>query len=542
MRKTAYAILLLLAAQGLATARKQPQSGQFYKTTHFDGTVTVADIRKDDAPERMVATAFQGLVNQDTAYCYLFLSDHHVRQLEDTGREYSVLPFEEGRNPGLRSLFKAYSSRVRNIYIWSPEEDWSWNLAVMMSAQDKGLPLTEAMYASLVSETPWSGNVERLYGRWADRKEAYDWAMERLQPACNGSILFSLGLRSDWTGNPWVLYDYAVASRGFTFWLDDADSLERSVIEDVCANGNFSPGSIVMGYAKSGDDLLYVTNKYNIGYVVSDYYSNGSFWCSYPNKAFSQRKGKAVKAEDGKIYVSVVFSDGDNIQFDQNALYDIWTNDKERGGFPVGTTFCAGLQELNPFLMEWYYSQMTDNDEIMAGPSGYQFIYGRDYSEEGYESWLELNSRWMASAGFKTGCFWHTSYGTERFYRYLETCGLEGVFNGDDDVVLDCHEGVVTMNQGDHLVVEGDLYGNLADRQGRLDPSRPHFLNVYPTAATYGHQGISRLKREAERLEKDFPGRFVFLLPKDNIATAREYYKKHPEHIPWKSRMASQQP
>jgi len=118
----------------------------------------------------------------------------------------------------------------------------------------------------------------------------------------------------------------------------------------------------------------------------------------------------------------------------------------------------------------------------------------------------------------------------------VETAGLEGVFNGDDDVILDYHNGVIIMNQGDHLVAEGDLYNNLAHRQGQLDPSRPHFLNVYPTAATYGYHGVARLKREAERLEKDFPGRFVFLMPKDNVATARKYYEAHPEHIPWKNK------
>lgn len=83
--------------------------------------------------------------------------------------------------------------------------------------------------------------------------------------------------------------------------------------------------------------------------------------------------------------------------------------------------------------------------------------------------------------------------------------------NGDDNVILDLHGDVVVMNQGDHLVVEGDLYNNLAHRQKSFAPSRPHFLNLYPTAATYGDHGIARVKREVERLEKEFPGKFVFL-------------------------------
>ena len=180
-----------------------PQSGQFYKTKMYKGTITVADIRKDHGPARMVSTAFQGLINQDTAQCYLYLADHHVRQLNDTKRPFEVLPLEEGADPGLRSMFRAYADRVRNIYIWSPEEDWSWNMAVMLSAQHRGLPLTEELYARLTAETPWKGNVVRLYGRWASKRDAYEWAMKTIQPACHPNILFSLGLRSDWMGNPW---------------------------------------------------------------------------------------------------------------------------------------------------------------------------------------------------------------------------------------------------------------------------------------------------------------------------------------------------
>ena len=78
----------------------------------------------------------------------------------------------------------------------------------------------------------------------------------------------------------------------------------------------------------------------------------------------------------------------------------MWENDSLRGTVPVGTTMAAGLQEINPFLLEWYYKHKSENDELVAGPSGYQFIYGRDYQKEGYESWLEKNRRWLASAVF----------------------------------------------------------------------------------------------------------------------------------------------
>lgn len=501
--------------------------GQFYKTKMYDGVVTAVDMRGDSQESRMVSTAFQGLLNRDTAKVYLFLAGHHVSQLEDTGSEYRVLGLSQESNPGIRSMFREYSSEIRNVYIWDPDEIWSWNMALMLSSHNEGIPLTESLYSMLVEETGWKGNVERLKGRWTSQGAAYLWALENFMGRSHHNMLFSVGLREDWRTSPWTLYDYVVASKGFCFWLDETQPEDRDMIERICEEGDYLPGAVVMGYARSGDDLLKITNRYNIGYVVSDYYANGSFWSSYPNCSFRQRKGRALDAVPGKIYVSIIFSDGDNVQFDQNTLYTIWSEDTARGSFPIGTTLSAGLQELNPFLLEWYYSRKTANDELLAGPSGYQFIYGRDYNPEGYDSWLALNRKWLRSAGFRTSCLWHTSYGTEAFYEYMEKSCLEGVFTGEDDVVLDMHKGVIAMNQGPHLFKDGDMYSYLSSKAEEADDSKPCFLNVYPIAAMFWDQGITRLKKEAERLEKEYPGKFVFLLPKDNIATARKYYSKY---------------
>ena len=533
MRRIGIGLCIIgLLAWGCGTDRKTyegdipPQSGQFYKNKMTD-QVVVADCRRDTPIGRMTATALQGLVNQDTARVYLYLADHHVRQLNDTKRNFQVLPAGvQTRNPGLKSLFGKYASRVKTIYLWNPEEEWTWNMAVMLSAHNQGIPLTAGLKEELLDGLAWEGKTENLQGRWASKGEAYEWAMKEILPRSHPSVLFSVGLRSDWVHNPWTLYDYAVASKGFAFWLDDADSTEQQIIRQICQKGKYRPGSIVMGYAKSGDDLLTTVNQYGIGYVVSDYYSNGSFWCSYPNKSFKQRPGVALeKVEAGKVYVSIIFSDGDNLQFDQNALYAIWTEDSLRGDIPVGTTLAAGLQEINPFLLEWYYIHKSDNDELVAGPAGFQFRYGRDEQEEGYDEWLELNRKWLASAGFSVGCLWHTTFGTDRFDRYIKTSGLKGIFDGDDKTGTVLQDGVIIMNQGAHLVQEGDMYNSLVYHTP-VDSTRPLFINLYPTAATYGYHGIARLKREMARLEAEFPGKYVYLLPGDLVATARRYFER----------------
>ena len=159
------------------------------------------------------------------------------------------------------------------------------------------------------------------------------------------------------------------------------------MIQKICDKMDYQPGSSTMGYGagKDGDALNNATNPYNVGFMVSDYYANGSFWCSFPRKAFQQRKGQAIEALPGKIYVSLIWSDGDNVQFDSNQMYNMFKNAPGRGKVPVGMTMAASLQELNPVLLEYFYKNLTPNDELVAGPSGFQFIYGDKYNENNYK-------------------------------------------------------------------------------------------------------------------------------------------------------------
>ena len=55
----------------------------------------------------------------------------------------------------------------------------------------------------------------------------------------------------------------------------------------------------------------------------------------------------------------------------------------------------------------------------------------------------------------------------------------------------------------------------------------PVFVNVYRIAAEYGKNGgIAKLKREIDRLEKERPGVYEYLLPKDLAASAARYFDK----------------
>ena len=275
-----------------------------------------------------------------------------------------------------------------------------------------------------------------------------------------------------------------------------------------------------MGYASNDDHANEVANPFGIGYVVSELYANGSFWSSFPDKTYTQSPGKAVKAEPGKIYACISWSDGDNLEYDQNPLYKYW-HDPARGKIPLATPLAPALQELNSPLLDWYYSQMTTNDELEAQASGFQFIYVEFFNHGLFPEWCNSNGVWCADAGFHNGRIWMARNPGSKFSTYLKTCGFEGVI-GDKWSL----ESGIPPVLGDHGAEnEGKLYEQFV--AVKPNENRPTFVSFCCEAGGFyrdGDRAYTAVKRQIDRINKEYPGRYVFLLPKDEFATVKAYY------------------
>ena len=194
----------------------------------------------------------------------------------------------------------------------------------MMASVENALPVSESMKNALVAEFGWKKEIVDIRNKWSSATDAYNWALKELMPKMNKTVIFSLGLRSDWRNMSWRLYDYAVATRSFVFWLDNHDEVEKELIKKILNTPGYPRNSFVMGYGKFGDDLNDAINPEGFGFLVGDIFPNASFYSSFPTKGFTQREGVDFKAKNNKIYVALHWSDGDNIQFNHNATWDIF--------------------------------------------------------------------------------------------------------------------------------------------------------------------------------------------------------------------------
>jgi len=477
----------------------------------------IVDIHEDEMNARMTAWALQGVINQKSAEVYLINNPWDWEPLKECGKPYEELPGLRGADAGLRTLFQKYQAQVNKMFIYDPDKDWTWYLAVMSAAQQQGIPVTKSLQEKLMSEFGWKGGVEDFRDRWSSRTEAYDWALVNLMPHCTKQVVFALS-------HDMPLADYVAASKGFVFWLD-FDS-ERAGIQKIFRTRGYGAGTSLMGYANTGDEANAVANPFGIGYVVSDYYANGSFWSSFPDKTYTQAAGKAVKAEPGKIYAHIMWSDGDNIQFDQNPLYKFW-HDPARGTIPVATELAPALQELNSPLLDWYYSKMTDKDELVAGPTGVQFVFISDYNESLFPEWCRLNRHWCAGAGFHAARIWIAPNPSVKYGAYMTTCGLDGLFGEGFRLKAGFPPKVDTYGASD----EQDLYKQIIGV--KPDPQKPVFCGFTCIVQGFyqGDHGYSAIKRVLDRVEAAYPGLYVFLLPKDEFATIRAYYNTDRQNV-----------
>jgi hypothetical protein len=491
-------------------AAERPAAGGLFPKMPAAAKAFVVEFKDDSQAARRSAFALQGLVNQTSAEAYIISNPWYRQQLEYSRKPFENLERLPGADGALRTLFAKYHHQVKKLLVYDPANDWTWYLALMCGAQQAGLPVTDSQRRQLESESGWNGSVEDLRGRWAGRTEAYDWALAHLMPGCSRQVVFALN-------RDMPLTDYAVAGKGFVFWLDF--KAERAEVEKIFRGAGYGLGTSLMGYANAGDEANAVANPFGIGYVVSDFYANGSFWSSFPNKTYAQKPGKAQTAEPGKIYASLMWSDGDNIQFDQNPDYLFWY-DNARGAVPVATQLSPTLLELNSPLLDWYYANLTGNDELVCGPTGVQFIFIQAYRENQFGAWCRLTRTWAAAAGLRSARIWIAPNPSVKYTTWMRDCGFEGAYGEGWRLKVGNPPKIDAYGAWD----EAALYKAFTDV--KPEPSRPLFVNFTPIVGGFNHAGggYSALKRLVERIQTEYPGRYVFMLPRDQFATIRAYY------------------
>ncbi|MFE2374635.1 GxGYxYP domain-containing protein [Streptomyces sp. NPDC059398] len=193
--------------------------------------------------------------------------------------------------------------------------------------------------------------------------------------------------------------DYVVASRAMVLWLPPSGDTGKLLDETL---GRFGPTTPYTGWFPNdvsgewgGVDRA---SQHGVEVVAADFYMNGTVHAGVPAR-ISDRVPKRPRSRlRNRVYVTFTVGEGDNIQYCQRRMRDIW-DDPARGSVPVNWTVSPLLADIGPAQLAYYQRTATSNDLLICGPSGAGYTYPESWPQDALDAYTELTGRYMRRTG-----------------------------------------------------------------------------------------------------------------------------------------------
>ena len=195
--------------------------------------------------------------------------------------------------------------------------------------------------------------------------------------------------------------DYIVATRSPVFWLDPEVPEETTLFTEILERAK--PDTPYLGWFPLGHEMTGVTlcAQHASPVVAADFFLNGSVFAGVRAQVSPRIRHPHVPALANKIYLTMTMVEGDNIQYNQHRMLDMW-NDAGRGLVPLNWSISVLLLDIAPSILRYYQQTRTDNDLLMAGPSGAGYTYPAVWPVAAFEQFAKRTGLYMQSTGMDT--------------------------------------------------------------------------------------------------------------------------------------------
>lgn len=202
-------------------------------------------------------------------------------------------------------------------------------------------------------------------------------------------------------GNP-NFRDYIVAAQAPVFWLDPEDATQATLFTSILERAQ--PDTPYLGWFPQGHEMTGVTlcGQHASPVVAADFYINGSVFAGGARAPISSRiTHPPVPKVQNKIYLTLIMVEGDNAQYNQHRMRDMW-DDAGRGAVPLNWSISVLLYDLGPAILGYYQRTATANDLLMAGPSGAGYTYPAVWPAAALEGYTQRSGAYMQATGMDT--------------------------------------------------------------------------------------------------------------------------------------------
>lgn len=199
-----------------------------------------------------------------------------------------------------------------------------------------------------------------------------------------------------------IFRDYIVGTAAPCVWLDSNRPREAALLDKLLRR--FQPNTAYLGWFPNGDEMAGVTQLARNGAYVAatDFYFNPTIFSGFrPGDQYRQppkteTSPRPFPKNSTKIYLSLVYLEGDNIQYNQRRMFTHW-NDAARGTVPLGWTISPLLRDIGPGILSYYQETSTENDLLVAGPDGAGYTYPGVWPGGALSAYLNQSGEYMRS-------------------------------------------------------------------------------------------------------------------------------------------------
>jgi putative glycoside hydrolase with GxGYxYP motif/GxGYxY motif-containing protein len=194
--------------------------------------------------------------------------------------------------------------------------------------------------------------------------------------------------------------DYVVATKAMVSWLPPSGETGELLIEHFAKWPTLAPYMGWFANDVAGEwDGVDLASQGGSPVIAADFYMNGTVHAGFDAPISDKvRPVRRISTPKNKVYVTLTFGEGDNIQYCQRRLRDIW-DDPKRGQVPTNWTISPLLAETGPGLYSHYQRTATSNDLLVCGPSGGGYTYPGSWQADQLTQYLKMTGEFMRRTG-----------------------------------------------------------------------------------------------------------------------------------------------
>lgn len=293
-----------------------------------------------------------------------------------------------------------YETNLSGLVVTDTNRPDTLNLATAIAGLNNELICDPSLLVTLTNAPYNLAIKDDLRGKFSNQYQVYQYLYTNYWPQCTHRII--AGMETNGHGN---LRDYLVAVKAAALWLNPGVASDASALAPFLS-GMAPVGGVYMGWWPDEAAGLSWIASYGIPVIASDWFDNGSLFGGVTTPVAIPPIPSAPPLQN-KVYVSITLSDGDNVQYMQHHMKQNWGN-AARGALPMGWTAQPLTADLDPAMLNYYWSTATTNDCLVAGPSGAGYTRLNFWGAANVAAYAKASEPYFERSGMRSITVWLT--------------------------------------------------------------------------------------------------------------------------------------